>query len=166
MLSRVWTHFRYVWLSRSTKIYLEELLAGPLTYTMWGRIGHPQHVKRFHNLMCKCTSLICMWLHIVTSWDTLSVRVAPAKYETIPCRITGRPPNIHKVLSDRSPIARETVPQLGMRVHGNAMYVDTYFSRVGTHFRHVLLSRSTKIYLGELLAGPLKYTRCYLIDRP
>ncbi len=101
-----------------------------------------------------------MWIRIFTRWDTLSVRVAPAKYENIPWIIAGWSPKIHKVVSDRSPITRETVPQLGMIVHGNAMYVDTYFSRVGTHFRHVLLSRSTKIYLGELLAGPLKYTRC------
>ena len=64
----------------------------------------------------------------------ISVRVALAKYENIPCGIAGWSPKIHKVLSDRSTIARETVAPLGMIVHSNDMCLDTCCHEFGHTF--------------------------------
>jgi hypothetical protein len=79
------------------------------------------------------------------------VRVALAKYENIHWGFAGWSPKIHKVGSERSPTARETVPHLRMIVRINGMYVATYFyilSRVGTHIRYVcLLCSSNVVYL-------------------
>jgi hypothetical protein len=75
-----------------------------------------------------------MWLHTATSWETLSVRVAPAKYETIPWGIAGWSPTIHTVGSDRPHTARATVPRLGMILYNNGMYVATYCHELGHTF--------------------------------
>ena len=78
--------------------------------------------------------MLGMWIRIFTRWDKLSVRAAPAQYENIHWIIAGWSPKIHKVLSDRSTIARETVPQLGMIVHITDMYLDTCCHDLGHTF--------------------------------
>ncbi len=96
----------------------------------------------------------------------ISVRVALAKYENITWGIAGWSSKIHKVGSDTSPTARATVPQLGMVVHSNDMCVATCCHELGQAFGTCGSREVRNIYLGELLACPLKYTRCDLIGRP
>ena len=113
-------------------MYLEEMLTGPLKYTRWYRIGNP-HATAPQLGMVVRNNVMYVATYCHELGHTFGTR-GSRKVRNIPWIIAGWSPKIHKVVSDRSPITRETVPQLGMLVNSNGMCVATYFHECGLTF--------------------------------
>jgi hypothetical protein len=58
-------------------------------------------------------TMFFMWLHAVTSWNVLSVRMVPVKYETPHCRFDCWIHKIHEVNTESSHTSSTPVQQLG-----------------------------------------------------
>jgi hypothetical protein len=116
MLSRVGMYCRYV------------------KYTRLTRKAHPQQVHRFNNLVGYSLPLLCRWIHAGMSWDVLSVRMVPAKYEVSPCRFDCWLHTIHKLDMDSLFKASAAVQQLGREQFYTIMYVVACCRELGCTF--------------------------------
>jgi hypothetical protein len=148
MLPRVGTSFRYVLLPRSTKYIPWRIVGWSSTiHKVWSdRSPTSRATAPLLGMIVHSNGMyVAIYCHEL---GTLSVRVALAKYENIPCGIAGWSSKIHKVGSDTSPTARATVPQLGMVVHSTGMYVAIYCHELGTLSLRVALAKYENIYLG------------------